>query len=1098
MTAGGPAADASAGRAVPARQDPDSDEEVVAAGPLLVVAPGEGAGGRGGAAEAQAGAGVAAVPSDGEECGDARLPGPPAEVRDLSPCWWDPHFLLRPGPEGGALLVVRLRGLELGDSDVASAVVALEMYVDRLVEQGVPLAVDLEAAENSLTDAGALVLVDGLQALRRRFGAHVRVLKLWNNQLGDVAAGAMARLLAMQPQAAEEVHLSHNKLSARGFAELLAAIAMHPSGAYPRVDSSGFAVPCWLRAEHNDIAGVQDLLKAFEAQGLRYCAAPRDRSFSCSPARCAVGDVWDTSASAHVHLYCIASQREDASLRGQSPEQLVREAVAKLAALAEGTGDVLPVQGDSATAQGAVHGGQRADEVACRYQTLNVDPEKGAGLDLEATELGFRVIGLEGEPGQELQVGDVLLEIAGEPLWGLGEDDLEAAFGSRFAHGARLRIAGFDAVRGRAVRQRLPLRRGLAGRCPVLLAAVHDDVDVLCSRFGVQADIDTAENTVLLHGAPVAQRWALRELLQLLGFYLPELRAAGRPPCTWVVCDGPAVAAPPVAEGGFGAAGPSAEAPIEAARGDGLGEWKISLREQASELEQEDDLAFDPLDAPDDGPEVFEGEAVNRGFSVWRPLRLLILAGLPGAGKSTLAARMADSGWVVVNQDLLGSRQACLAGVRTALADGGCVVVDRCNVTCWQRSVWLGVADEHKVCAGCFWLDVGPEECGERVLRRFGHATLAAEPESLGVIGAFAERFEPPQEAEGFLLWRARTSDEIELELQDLEEVVEASRSAEARQAAGQRVQQRGFGGAAAVPPERPPARRAAPRPREGGDFQYVDVRSARGGGRVARVQFLRAVRRQVGSAAFSDQNLVQDWFFQEKIADPPEVGWLALHWILSCPRIRDVYRADADTVLEALRPSTLTVKRAADGQAYVQRRRRLPAMRVKRPPRGQEPEWYRSLHAGAPSAAVPAGAAEGGASAGSRHCAACSRELPGTSFSASQLRKKRRAPVCRGCVDGVEGAAESADAGSSSGHESGADASEPVSAVLDGSSPTAWVAGAAQAPVGCSPNAAAAASNEDVQQCAQCLKDLPRSCFTKAQLTKHRASPKCKDCSGS
>ena len=29
--------------------------------------------------------------------------------------------------------------------------------------------------------------------------------------------------------------------------------------------------------------------------------------------------------------------------------------------------------------------------------------------------------------------------------------------------------------------------------------------------------------------------------------------------------------------------------------------------------------------------------------------------------------------------------------------------------------------------------------------------------------------------------------------------------------------------------------------------------------------------------------------FFQEKIQEPPEPGWLELRWVLSCPRIRDV-----------------------------------------------------------------------------------------------------------------------------------------------------------------------------------------------------------------
>ena len=39
--------------------------------------------------------------------------------------------------------------------------------------------------------------------------------------------------------------------------------------------------------------------------------------------------------------------------------------------------------------------------------------------------------------------------------------------------------------------------------------------------------------------------------------------------------------------------------------------------------------------------------------------------------------------------------------------------------------------------------------------------------------------------------------------------------------------------------------------------------------------------------------------FFQEKISEPPEPGWLELQWILSCPRVQDVHRATpSDSVL--------------------------------------------------------------------------------------------------------------------------------------------------------------------------------------------------------
>ena len=51
-------------------------------------------------------------------------------------------------------------------------------------------------------------------------------------------------------------------------------------------------------------------------------------------------------------------------------------------------------------------------------------------------------------------------------------------------------------------------------------------------------------------------------------------------------------------------------------------------------------------------------------------VRLVVLAGLPGAGKSTLAQRFAARGWAVVNQDTLGNRKRCEEEARAALFRG--------------------------------------------------------------------------------------------------------------------------------------------------------------------------------------------------------------------------------------------------------------------------------------------------------------------------------------------------------------------------------------------------------------------------------------------
>jgi adenylate kinase family enzyme len=62
-----------------------------------------------------------------------------------------------------------------------------------------------------------------------------------------------------------------------------------------------------------------------------------------------------------------------------------------------------------------------------------------------------------------------------------------------------------------------------------------------------------------------------------------------------------------------------------------------------------------------------------------RRSRLLILVGMVGSGKTTLAEAMVKTGWVRASQDDAPSkrRQECEAMVRSALQEGKDVIVDR-------------------------------------------------------------------------------------------------------------------------------------------------------------------------------------------------------------------------------------------------------------------------------------------------------------------------------------------------------------------------------------------------------------------------------------
>ena len=71
------------------------------------------------------------------------------------------------------------------------------------------------------------------------------------------------------------------------------------------------------------------------------------------------------------------------------------------------------------------------------------------------------------------------------------------------------------------------------------------------------------------------------------------------------------------------------------------------------------------------------GIATGAAFSAARKPRLLVLVGVPGSGKTTVAAQLQQEGWVSVCQDVLGNRRACEQAAARALQQRRDVVIDR-------------------------------------------------------------------------------------------------------------------------------------------------------------------------------------------------------------------------------------------------------------------------------------------------------------------------------------------------------------------------------------------------------------------------------------
>ncbi len=109
-----------------------------------------------------------------------------------------------------------------------------------------------------------------------------------------------------------------------------------------------------------------------------------------------------------------------------------------------------------------------------------------------------------------------------------------------------------------------------------------------------------------------------------------------------------------------------------------------------------------------------------------RRRELVLLVGLPGAGKSTACAALAAAGLphVRVCQDVLGPRPKCLAAAEKALAAGRDVIVDRCNVSFAQRLPFLQLAARRDCAVRAVVLQAPLEVCVARAVARANHETI--------------------------------------------------------------------------------------------------------------------------------------------------------------------------------------------------------------------------------------------------------------------------------------------------------------------------------------------------------------------------------------
>ncbi len=145
---------------------------------------------------------------------------------------------------------------------------------------------------------------------------------------------------------------------------------------------------------------------------------------------------------------------------------------------------------------------------------------------------------------------------------------------------------------------------------------------------------------------------------------------------------------------------------------------------------------------------------------------VVVVMGIPGAGKSRLAADYVSRGFARLNRDERGGTLRGIAAALDETLEAGLrqVVLDNTYLTRAIRSHVLDVAARHGVRTRCIWLDTPLAQAQvnlvERMLERFGRLLMPEELEELarsepGVMAPTsqmraARELEPPGDDEGF------------------------------------------------------------------------------------------------------------------------------------------------------------------------------------------------------------------------------------------------------------------------------------------------------------------------------------------------------------
>ena len=133
-------------------------------------------------------------------------------------------------------------------------------------------------------------------------------------------------------------------------------------------------------------------------------------------------------------------------------------------------------------------------------------------------------------------------------------------------------------------------------------------------------------------------------------------------------------------------------------------------------------------------------------------ISLVILVGYPASGKSTLALKLKEENFEVVNQDTLGKKEKCVLATDRLLKEGKKVVIDNCNCDIQTRKLYINLAKQYKVKSVIIKLEVSMLECMTRNERRVKEGDKAGKTNKKVpkiVFYKFRKNYEEPSIKEG-------------------------------------------------------------------------------------------------------------------------------------------------------------------------------------------------------------------------------------------------------------------------------------------------------------------------------------------------------------